>query len=94
MQAHKVKGKIDAAGNLVIAEAVKMPPGDVEVIILQAEEKTLGSTETTLESQPETPKGKTKIQAFHSWFEKTQPASPDFDSDQSKWEYLKEKYDL
>jgi hypothetical protein len=36
MQAYKLPGKIDAADNLVISEPVKMPPGKVEVIILQA----------------------------------------------------------
>lgn len=35
MQAYKLKGKIDMAGNLVITEPVKLPPGDVEVIVLQ-----------------------------------------------------------
>lgn len=39
MQAYKLKGKIDSAGNLVITESVNLPPGDVEVIVLQAIEK-------------------------------------------------------
>jgi hypothetical protein len=31
---------------------------------------------------------------LQNWFEKTQPAPPDFDPDQAKWEYLKEKHNL
>ncbi|TRU11834.1 MAG: hypothetical protein EWV59_09820 [Microcystis aeruginosa Ma_MB_F_20061100_S19D] len=36
----------------------------------------------------------TKIKVLQNWFEKTQPAPPDFDPDQAKWEYLKEKHNL
>ena len=43
---------------------------------------------------PEAPKRPTKIKVLQNWFEKTQPASPDFDPDQAKWEYLKEKHNL
>jgi hypothetical protein len=56
MQAYKLKGKIDTAGNLVIIEPVKMPPGDVEVIVLQVVETVASSTVTDSESQPEVPK--------------------------------------
>ncbi len=34
MQADKLKGKVDEAGNLVVTEPVKIPPGDVEIIVL------------------------------------------------------------
>lgn len=94
MQAYKLKGKIDSAGNLVITEPVKLPVGDVEVIVLQAIETATDSTVTNIESQPETPKRKTKIKALQEWFEKTQPPPLDFDPDQAKWEYLKEKHNL
>ncbi len=93
MQAYKLKGKIDDAGNLVIAEPVKMPPGDVEVIVLQTVESA-SPTDTETESQEQTPKRPNKIKALQGWFEKTQPAPPDFDPDQAKWEYLKEKHNL
>jgi hypothetical protein len=38
MQAYKLRGKIDATGNLVVVEPVNMPPGDVEIIVLQLAE--------------------------------------------------------
>lgn len=94
MQAYKLKGKIDSAGNLVITEPVNLPPGDVEVIVLQAIEKLDNITVPASEQQTETPKRRTKINALQSWFEKTQPAPPDFDPDQAKWEYLKDKHNL
>ena len=94
MQAYKLKGKIDSVGNLVIPEPVKIPPGEVEVIVLQAVESITSSTVTETESQPEMPTRPTKIKALQKWFEKTQPASPDFDPDRAKWEYLKEKHNL
>jgi hypothetical protein len=36
MQAHKLKGKIDHSGKLIITEPINLDPGDVEVIILQS----------------------------------------------------------
>jgi hypothetical protein len=35
MQAYKINGKIDVAGNLIINQPIQAPAGDVEVIILQ-----------------------------------------------------------
>lgn len=35
MQAHKLKGKIDNEGNLIITQPTNLTPGEVEVIILQ-----------------------------------------------------------
>lgn len=94
MQAYKLKGTIDSAGNLVITEPVKMPPGDVEVIILQVVEMVANSTVTDSESQPEIPRRKSKVKAFEGLFENAPPVPPDFDPDQAKWEYLKEKHNL
>ncbi|MEH2299159.1 MAG: hypothetical protein V7K88_08960 [Nostoc sp.] len=94
MQAYKLKGKIDSAGNLVITEPINLPPGDVEVIVLQAIEKLDNITVLASEQQTEIPKRRTKINALQNWFEKTQPAPPDFDPDQAKWEYLKDKHNL
>ncbi|GCL42890.1 hypothetical protein H6F39_08470 [Anabaena sp. FACHB-1250] len=92
MQAYKLKGKIDQSGNLLITELVNLPPGNVEVIVWPATD-THDHT-TTSEPAPETPKRRTKIKALQNWFEKTQPAPPDFDPDQAKWEHLKEKHNL
>ncbi|MFB2978717.1 hypothetical protein [Microseira sp. BLCC-F43] len=96
MQAYKLKGIVDEAGNLAISSPVKMPPGEVEIIILQAVETV--DNDTPAKSNPEnaTPKrqSRTKIKAFQDWFEKTQPAPPDFDPDQARWEALKEKHNL
>ncbi|PAX51243.1 hypothetical protein [Brunnivagina elsteri] len=94
MQAYKLKGKIDATGNLVITEPIQMPPGDVEVIVLLSPQMMTGIPDNTKELQPETPKRRTKIKALQGWFEKTQPTSTDFDPDQARWEALKEKHNL
>jgi hypothetical protein len=94
MQAYKLKGKIDAAGNLVITEAVNMPPGDVEVIVLQAVETAANSIVPESESQPETSKRKSRVKAFEGLFENAPLVPPDFDPDEAKWEYLKEKHNL
>lgn len=93
MQAYKLKGKIDAAGNLVITQPINMPPGDVEVIVLAAVETTTPPV-TEIESQTKASKRPTKIKALQNFFESTQPAPADFDPDQAKWEYLKEKHNL
>ena len=96
MQAYKLKGKVDDAGNLVIAEPVKMPPGDVEVIVLQAVETVPSSTDCESESQPQTSQQKVqyRTKAFKDLLENAPPVPPDFDPDQAKWEYLKEKHNL
>jgi hypothetical protein len=94
MQAYKLKGKIDAAGNLVIAEPVKMPPGDVEVIVLHADKTLDSSTVTSTNSQPQTPKRKSRLKAFEGLFENAPPVSPNFDPDEARWEALKKKHNL
>lgn len=94
MQAYKLKGKIDATGNLVVEESIKIPPGNVEVIILQVADEVKNSTETTTELRSQTTQRPTKIKALQSWFEKTKPASPDFDPNEARWEALKEKHNL
>ena len=96
MQAYKLKGIVDEAGNLAIASPVKMPPGEVEIIILQVAETVDNDTAAKSDPEDATPKRqpRTKIKAFQDWFEKTQPAPPNFDPDEAKWEYLKEKHNL
>jgi hypothetical protein len=94
MQVYKLKGTIDAGGNLVITEPVKMPPGDVEVIVLQSVETVASSTVPETESQPETPRRKSRVKAFEGLFENAPPVPPDFDPEQARWEALKEKHNL
>lgn len=94
MQAYKLNGKVDDAGNLTITEPVKMPPGDVEVIVLQTVETVDNTTMLETEPQPKTPKRKSRVKAFQGLFENAPPVPPDFDPDQAKWEYLKEKHNL
>lgn len=94
MQAYKLKGTIDQSGHLIITEAIDLSPGEVEVIILQSS-PTGDKVVASGEPQTTTPKKrKTSIKAFQDLFENTEPAPPDFDPDQARWEALKEKYDL
>lgn len=96
MQAYKLKGKIDSAGNLVITEPVKMPPGDVEVIVLQLVETVADSTVSETELQPEVRKNqlKSRVKSLRELLENAPPVPPDFDPEQARWEALKEKYNL
>jgi hypothetical protein len=96
MHAYKLKGKVDDAGNLVIAEPINLPSGDVEIIVLQAVETVDSSIKIETELQPAKPKRKVEcsIPILKEWLEKTEPAPPDFDPDRAKWEYLKEKHNL
>lgn len=45
MATYKLKGKVDANGQLVITEAIDLPPGDVEIIVPQKASEA--SSETT-----------------------------------------------
>jgi hypothetical protein len=91
MQAYKLKGKIDSSGKLVITDPLNLPPGDVEIVVWEANE-TLDNKKT--QPAPETPKRKSRIKAFEGLFENAPPVPADFDADQAKYEYLKEKYNL
>lgn len=35
-----------------------------------------------------------QVKALKNWFENTEPTSSEFDPEQAKWEYLKEKHNL
>lgn len=96
MQAYKLKGKIDSAGNLVITEPVNMPPGDVEMVIWQVVETNANAKPPETESPQTTPKRTVEcsIPILKEWLENTEPVPPDFAPDQAKWEYLKEKHNL
>jgi hypothetical protein len=96
MQAYKLQGKIDSYGKLIISEAIDLPAGDVEIILLQpinsynlSEPITNGTITPKITRQVNC-----KIESLKAWFEKTEPAPSNFDPDQAKWEYLKEKHGL
>jgi hypothetical protein len=95
MRAYKLQGKIDDSGKLIVSEAIDLPAGDVEIILLREETNGERSTPAT-EEPPQPPERKVdcKIKALKEWFEKNEPVPPDFDPDRAKWEYLKEKHDL
>ncbi|MBW4439738.1 MAG: hypothetical protein KME10_00605 [Plectolyngbya sp. WJT66-NPBG17] len=88
MQAHKLSGKVDKAGQLIVNEAVNLPPGEVEIIVLQ---KTAESRSETAQPPRVRP---TKIKFLRKWFAKTEPAPADFDADEARWQALKEKHNL
>ena len=96
MLANKLQGTIDRDGRLIVKEPISMAPGEVEVILLQAAPAVESSVPPVadLQSEEAKPKRPSKIKAFQGFFESTQPAPPDFDPDQARWEALKEKYDL
>jgi hypothetical protein len=95
MQAYKLKGTIDESGHLIITEPIEIPAGEVEVIILQpAPEAENSTSKTEISTEMPTRKRPSKIKALQDWFENTEPAPPDFDPDQARWEALKEKHNL
>jgi hypothetical protein len=94
MQAYKLKGKIDQSGNLLITEPVNLPPGNVEIIVWTATDTLDHTKAPTSEPAPEKLKRKSRIKAFQGLFENAPPVPADFDPDQAKWEYLKEKHNL
>ena len=92
MQAYKLKAKIDNSGNLVINEPINMPPGEVEVIVLQP----VAAPENLTATQPQTPKHQhlPAVKSLTELLATAPPVPPDFDPDVAKWEYLKEKHNL
>ncbi|NJL37309.1 MAG: hypothetical protein HC840_01975 [Leptolyngbyaceae cyanobacterium RM2_2_4] len=90
MQAYKLKGTINASGQLIITEPIEIPAGEVEVIILQPS-KVLTEQVPTSDAPK---KREYKVQALRDLLENAPPTPPDFDPDQAKWEYLKEKHNL
>jgi hypothetical protein len=84
MQAYKLNATIDESGHLIIDEPLNIAPGKVEVIILQP-------TATTTDTPKQTKKREYKVQALKDLLENAPPTPPDFDPEQAKWEYLKEK---
>ncbi|GET38096.1 hypothetical protein MiSe_28500 [Microseira wollei NIES-4236] len=68
----------------------------MEIIVLQVVETVDNDTAAKSDAEDATPKRqpRTRIKAFQDLFEKTQPAPPNFDPDEAKWEYLKQKHNL
>lgn len=94
MQACKVKGKIDGSGHLIITESIALAPGEVEVIVLQASTNAKSAPEVDQRQDVSSQEHRSPIKAFQELFENAPPVPPDFDPDQAKWEYLKEKHNL
>lgn len=103
MQAYKVKGKIDPTGHLIIAEAIDLAPGDVEVIVLQSlqtmtERKNVDQPNIEVTTPDPTSTSIRQVQCeiprLKQWLEQSPPVAPDFDPEQAKWDYLKEKHKL
>ena len=90
MQATKLTGIIDKSGKLIINEPINLSPGEVEIIVLQTveSESSLPQSSSTKRQSP------SQVKALKDWFENTEPTSPDFDPEQAKWQYLKEKHKL
>lgn len=93
MQAYRVKGRIDETGHLIVAESIELAPGEVEVIVLQP-----ASLELTVESSAPVPEStkqvRCEIPSLKQWLEQAPPVPADYDPEQAKWEYLKEKHNL
>lgn len=81
MQAYKLKRKIDSTGNLVITQPVDMPPGDVEIIVLQLLETIATPTiaETAAANVKPEREVQCRVEAFRDLFEITEPVPSDFD---------------
>ncbi|BAU13502.1 hypothetical protein LEP3755_40420 [Leptolyngbya sp. NIES-3755] len=88
MATYKLKGKVDANGRLVVTEVIDLPPGDVEIFVLQTQQAEIPRLQTTANSNGY------QTQAFRDLWETSQPVPDDFDADEARWEALKEKYDL
>ncbi len=96
MQVYKLKAKINESGNLIINEPLNIPPGEVEVMIfMPVSSEAIG---TINQSQPQFAKQKRVVECsipiLKEWLESTEAPPTDFDPDQAKWEYLKEKHNL
>ncbi|MGG6263854.1 hypothetical protein ACQ4M3_11165 [Leptolyngbya sp. AN03gr2] len=88
MSAYKLKGKVDANGQLVITEAIDLPPGDVEIFLLPTQQPV------NIQNQISANSSEPQTQAFRELWKTAQPIPENFDEDEARWEALKEKYDL
>ena len=93
MQAYKVKGRIDETGHLIVAEAIELAPGEVEVIVLQS--SSVDATADNFAPVSEfTKQVHCEIPDLKQWLEQSPPVPANYDPEQAKWEYLKEKHNL
>ncbi|AFZ54962.1 hypothetical protein VKI21_05055 [Cyanobacterium aponinum UTEX 3222] len=88
MEATKVIGMIDNQGQLIIKEKINLSPGKVEIVILKSENINIQDNEKK-ES-----KIKFKNQTFRDLLENQNPTDENYDVDEQKWSYLKEKHNL
>ncbi len=61
MQAHRLSGKVDDTGQLIVTETVNLPPGEVEIIVLQKPAEMDLEIAQSLEARP------TKIRFLREW---------------------------
>ncbi|MGB3571812.1 MAG: hypothetical protein WA783_00605 [Phormidesmis sp.] len=104
MQALKLNGKIDSTGKLIVAEPVNLAPGDVEIIVLQsarsqteesgASDSSFSGRESSPRSAEQTGSKGYKIKALASWFANLPANTVQIDSDEARWQALKEKHNL
>jgi len=94
MQAYKMKGTIDSDGYLIIRSPIKMPPGEVEaIVVLEPVAAVENGPMLATAAQAETLK-QPQIKSLRDLLASAPPLPPDFDPDRAKWEYLKEKHNL
>ncbi|MFK0730829.1 MAG: hypothetical protein ACIWVG_06610 [Gloeotrichia echinulata HAB0833] len=95
MQVYKLKAKINESGNLIIDETLNIPPGEVEVMIFQpVTSEEIGTINQTQPLAKQKRVVECSIPILKEWLESTEAPPADFDPDQAKWEYLKEKHNL
>lgn len=94
MQVYKLKGTVDRFGNLIIKEPIQLPPGEVEVRLQSIESVDTSASKIEMDMTKPDRQVECSVPILKEWLELTEPASPDFDDDQAKWDYLKEKYNL
>jgi hypothetical protein len=94
MQVYKLKGTVDRFGNLIIKEPIQLPPGEVEVRLQSIESVDTSASKIEMDMTKPDRQVECSVPILKEWLELTEPAPPDFDDDQAKWDYLKEKYNL
>ncbi len=96
MPVYKRHAKINPLGQLIITEPINLPPGEVEVIILQPVTIKIDSSSEATMSLHEMPPKKLKcgVKSLKELLKNAPLIPPEFDPSQVRWEALKEKYGL
>ena len=96
MQALRLKGKVEA-GKLIVDEKIDLVPGEVEIIVLRAVQSeqvnrlVASPTAKDVDKLPST----ASFEEFLEWMLGDIPSfSQGSDSEDAKWQYLKEKHNL